>query len=327
MNRPRTLLDDILDRSNFSPVTHRQYQALIGSWVEFAGQDPRGWTRIAAQNFYEAQLARGVKIKTANQYIDKLRYVSHWFSVQHGGQDFAVVQTRRAPREASTRRALTDDEITALLATCNSALPISKRPIDRRDRTLIVVGLETGMREKSLRSVVLEEIHERGAYPYATVEIKGAGGLAKFDVPLSDTAMLVIHDWARWLRDHGIKHGHLFTQLPLRIDERGRRVFVPTGAPLTNTRIYQIVSDRADAAHIAHVHPHLFRHTFVTTRSLAGMDDPHIASITGHHVNSGLQGAAPTGMRPYFDLKKFGETARQSTPPWFAEHVQRMLEG
>jgi integrase len=327
MNRQRTVLDDILDRSNFSPVTRRQYEAMIGAWIEFAGPNPIGWTRLAAQRFYDEQLARGIKIKSANAYIECLRYVSHWYHSVHGGEDFAMVQLRSVPDQPKTRRALAPDEVGKLLATCEDELPISKRPIDRRDRTLLIVGLETGMRAKSLAGSMLENIHRR-PYPHITVPVKGAGGMATFDVPLSDTAMLAIEDWRGWLAGRGLKEGPLFASFKPFIDPKGHRAYEPVGG-VSSIRIYQIVTERAKIAKIAHVHPHLLRHTFITWRLMAGLTAPQIASITAHKLGSGssLPGGNLGEIGTYMDTKMLGDTARQSTPPWFADHVRKMMEG
>lgn len=323
MNRPRCVLDDILDRGDFSPVTRTQYERVIGMWVTFAGATPAGWTRLTAQRFYDSLLAEGTKAKTANLYIASLRYVSKWYATQYGGEDFAVVQTRSSEalgELSAPRRALKPDEVRDLLETCeDSLIPIAKRPVDRRDRALLITGLETGMRRISLAGMRLENIHKR-PYPFATVPIKGRGGRATFDVPLSDTALLAISDWAGWLAGRGVKQGPVFPTLHAGLDKKGGRYFEPGLTSLSLMRIYDLVTARGKAAGLKHVHPHLMRHTFVTWRKAEGLDVLAIASITGHKLNTEAK-----GLSPYFDLKALGETARQSTPPWFAEYVRGLI--
>jgi|SRR5215469_2073282 len=329
MNRSPCVLDGILDRSNFSPVTRAQYERVIGEWLEFAGLDPRGWTRLRAQNFYDDCLSRGVKVGTANNYIACLRYVSHWFHVQHGGEDFALIQIRDIIEEGrSVRRALTQSDVIALLATCSGSLPIAKRPLDRRDRALLVLGLETGMRSMSLEGSHIENVRER-PYPFITVPIKGRGGRKRFDVPLSDTAMSALDDWLGWLRAHDVKDGPVFRRLRPGIDRRGQRAYAVADG-ISQVMIYKIISRRAKEAGIAHVHPHLLRHTFITWRVASGLAAPFIAAITGHSLSTRHQDIPSNGLgeiATYFDLKAYAETARQSTPPWLAGHVHQMLEG
>jgi integrase len=331
MNRPRNILDEILDRSNFSSVTKQHYGNVIGAWIEFAGPNPQGWTRLAAQRFYEAALSRGIKIKSANDYLDCLRYVSRWYHTQYGGEDFAIVQTMQAPHQRAHRRALQPEEVLALLQTCDGALPIAKRPIDRRDRTLLIVGVETGMRAKSLRGLDIDKIHRSGSYPYVNVPVKGPGGTGTFDVPLSDTALLAIDDLAGWMRSQGAKRGPLFRGFRPALSERGQRGYIVAEEPIALISIHRILRVRSQAAGIAHAHPHLMRHTFITSRALAGLTPIQIASITGHHVEArralGGEHEDPGRMAGYYDLKPIAETARQSTPPWLADHVRRFIGG
>jgi integrase len=325
MNRQRSILDDILDRSNFSPTTRKQYERVIGDWLEFAGAHPKGWTRLQAQGFYAELLSRGVKLRTASTYMASLRYVSKWFSVQHGGEDFAIIQMQEAPVEKADRRALAQDEVEAMLATCEGKLPIGKRPVDRRDRTMLIVGLETGMRTMSLAGMQIENISTK-PYPCVKVPIKGKGGKATFEVPLSDTAMLALRDWNGWLRTQGVKDGPVFAKLTRSIQPNGFIKHSP-GSAISLVRIYQIIDERAEEAEIKHVHPHLLRNTFITWRLLAGLNAPQIASVTGHQLSSIAEfGGEWKNMTPYFDLKAIGETARQATPPWFATHVRNLVE-
>lgn len=330
MNRPHSILDGILERSNFSPRTRGQYESVIGDWIEFAGPHPSGWTRLKAQHFYDGALARGVKISTANNYISCLRYVSHWFAIQHGGEDFALIQIRDVSESRAPRRALTAQEVLALLATCDEELPISKRPIDRRDRTMLIVGLETGMRSMSLAGSLIENINTRQAYPFITVPVKGKGGRRMFDVPLSDTAMLALHDWLGWLRSQGVKDGPIFRGLRPLLDQKGHRAYAVATEGISQTRIYQTIRNRAEQAQIEHVHPHLLRHTFITWRVADGVPAPQIAAVTGHNLSGHHPSIPSSGMgelATYSDAKLLGGLAREFTPPWFAQHVRRLIDG
>jgi integrase len=321
LNRPRCILDDVLDRSDLSPTTRIQYEWVIGQWLKFAGTDPKGWTRLRAQLFYDQLVTSGIKTKTANGYLRSLRLVSHWFALQYGGEDFAVVQQRIAPN-SPRRRALSEDEVRALLLTCDGPMPLTERPYDRRDRALLVVGVETGMRRMSIAGMRIENIDERGDYPIALVPIKGRGGRATFEVPLSDTAMLALRDWIGWLRARGVSQGPVFR----RIDNRGRPK--PDDVGLSLAAINVLFEARAKRAGIEHVHPHLLRNTFITWRQMAGLNAPQIASITGHRTfKNELGDRSWGGMSPYLDLKALGAVARQATPPWFAEMVSGLVGG
>jgi integrase len=317
----RSPLHTILARANFSPRTKTSYARVIEQWLEFAGHDPKGWTRPRAQAFYDEMLTRGVSSDSANVYIASLRYVSKWYAIQENRPelDFALVQQREPIKhvEGKIQRALTKGEAQGLLATC-----AGDRPIDQRDRTLIVVGLETGMRRMSLAGMRLENLSTQNGYPVAKVPIKGAGGDLMFPVPLSSTASRMIENWRGWLRKQGMRQGAVFTGFHKRIGSKGRNTYEPTGE-ISLPAIYKILTRRAETAGIKGMHPHLLRHTFVTWRQDAGLSAIQIASITGHKT-LGIEWA---NMQPYLDLKMIAELARESTPIWLIEFVNNLQKG
>lgn len=316
-----SILHQTLERSNLAPRTREKYGRVIDSWIAFAGSDPRGWTKLRAQEFYDSMLARGVSTRSANVYVASLRYVSKWCAAQHGIDDFAVVQTKATGLSgaagyddddtATPRHALEPETALRLLAMCTQG---PQTLIERRDWTLMIVGLETGMRRMSLEAMRFDRI-KVAAYPSVFVPIKGAGGNATYHVPLSDTARAAIEGWRgelpKWRRD-----GCVFMGFTKRMDPtNGRNVFTP-GPKISASTIGKLISDRAAHARIEHVHPHLLRHTFITWRVAAGLSPVQVASITGHKPS-----AEWAGMTPYVDMAMIAADARNSTPPWLAKHV------
>lgn len=306
-----TILHQILDRSDFSPRTKTKYKRIIDRWIEFAGDAPAGWTRDKVQDWYDGLIKSGIKTQSANVYVASLRYVSRWYATRENNPalDFAIVQTRRGvdTDDDPPARALSQEDIEALLGTCDD-----NTAFDRRDRTLIVTGLETGMRRMSLEAMTFDCISVGAAgYPIAKVPIKGAGGRARFDVPLSDLAFETLTSWIEWLRKHRNyrnKRGPLFTSL------KG-----DTASAMSTTAINDMLAERSKRAGIEHVHPHLLRHTFVTMRQVMGLSVFQIAAITGHKVPG--MGAAAT----YVDMRSIANEARNSTPAWLAALVRKHL--
>jgi len=310
-----TVLHDILARGNLSPITRQKYIRHLNEWIAFAGEDPSGWTRMRMQEFYGQLLARGVSIRAANVYVSGLRFVSKWYAMLNAqpGLDFAIIQTQR---EANPKvgGVLGEAEIRALIDTC---APLA--PIDRRDRAMLIVGLETGMRRKSLAGMTLENIGKRAGCMRALVPIKGKGGVETWDVPLSDTSLIALEDWRKWLYNRGIKQGPTFPRLKKRLDKTGRLGYVPSGT-LTVEGVYAIIKARADAAGLPEVYPHLLRHTYYTTRTELGLSPEQRAAVTGVK----LQGLGP--QTAYIDLDALGIEARNATPEWFATYVRKLYE-
>lgn len=316
----KSVLHQILDRAGFSPVTKRNYARVIERWIDFAGADPAGWTPEAAQAFYDQLLDGGLTARTANVYLAGLRYVSKWYATRTHGIDFAVVQKQRGlkgrTKQGATRRydILTPEEITALLTTCRA-----REPVDLRDLAMLVVGLETGMRRMSLQGFRFEGL-THASYPGVTVPIKGPGGEETYNVPLSDTTMLALDPWLAWLRSKKIAAGAVFR----RVVKHGGKLTI--GDDLTMTGINEIIGARSKAAGIRHVNPHLLRHTFVSTRTIAGFTPLQIGVITGHKPGSvTVDGVRINlgGMQAY--IHSDVEPIRNSTPTWLRELVAELL--
>jgi len=326
----KTVLHQILDRSGFSPVTRSKYALVIDRFVEFAGSDPKNWTRDKAQEWYDSLIEGGIKPQSANTYLASLRYVSRWYATKtnNPANDFAIVQKRRGKaKDADDEDAapiLSEDEARDLLAACAPGERF-ETPADRRDFTMLVLALETGMRRMSLRGARIEEINARRGYPAIKVPIKGEGGEQMFNVPLSDTAKLALDGWIEWLRRRRITSGPVFRRFTAVRDDRGVR-YEPGEAPLTDTGINEIVAKRAKLAGIRHVNPHMLRHTFISWRSQADLTPFDISAITGHKVTAialgGMQ-IRPGAMETY--IHRDVNPIRNSTPKWLAELVTQTL--
>lgn len=319
MTPPVTVLHEILKRSGFSAVTKEKYRGVIDRWISYAGADPKSWTRERAQDFYDALLDE-VSVPSANQYMASLRYVSKWYATRNGNPalDFAIVQRQRGKgSKKKDSPVLGEEEIAILLNKTMGAM----QPVDLRDFAMFVVALETGMRRMSLRGMMLQAITyvATKGYTIAHVPIKGAGGEEMFDVPLSDTALEAMKPWRAWLADkpRKLKEGPVFRHVSgSRADDEAPSL----------TGINDIVAARALAAGLRHINPHMFRHTFITSRTIAGLTPLEIGTITGHKPGAitvdGVKiqlGAMGTYMHAQADK------ARNSTPAFLADLVYQLV--
>lgn len=315
-DKPKTELHEILSRGRFSPVTRTKYENVLDLWIEFAGQSPKNWTRKRAQEFYSMLCSR-MQVNSANVYIASLKYVSKWYAIVNDspGKDFAMIQTAEpsdAEKKGGVRAALTMADAEKMLRTCDKL-----SPLDRRDLAMIVMGLETGMRRKSLAGANIDKIGTPNGYPSINVPIKGRGGEATYDVPLSDTTIAAMQPWRAWLHEHKVNRGPLYRRLIPEMSRKGKRGYLVGDDGISDPMIAKVITARAKLAGIQHVHPHLLRHTFITWRDLAGLKPQEIASITGH--KGSIEGF--TGINPYLDMAAIGATVRNSTPIWLTELV------
>lgn len=294
------------------PSTKDTYLKDVKRFVAFAGADPKNWTRERTQEFYTELLA-AMKPQSANRVMASLRFVGNWYATQKAdaGLDFSQIQL--AHNKIQAREALEPEEAKALLGTCGVDPP------GIRDFALMVVGLETGMRRMSLASMDWATTELTDA-PRTSVVTKGRDELQV--VPLSPTAVAALRPWRLWSAVRGHDHGPVFAAIRGSIVSRDNR-FVVADEALSDQGIYAIVTQRAKAAGLRHVHPHLFRHSCITWRAEAGVPSQVIAALSGHRLPKDGLGT----MFRYIDKGSAPiiEQARASTPAWLAEFVTNHL--
>lgn len=305
-------LHEIVQNANdLAPTTRERYLRDLNQWIDFAGADPAGWTRRRASAFYATLLGRGMKPQSANRLMASVAYASRWWAhYEHDPNlDFAGVQAARA-KDKKPQHALDEETARRLLATCDASIA------GVRDFALLVVGLETGMRRMSLAGMTIEDTllgpTPRRAYPAAFVPLKGKDPAW---IPLSDTAVAALRPWLQVLAEHGAHAGPVFRPLAW----RGGRRAIATCA-LSKSALWKILDDRAQAAGLRHINPHLLRHTFVTWRVALRLQPHEIAAITHHDL-----GKALGALGGYMDLDEIGGRVRNATPPWLAELVRGRL--
>lgn len=322
-DRPTTRLHEILRRGRLSHTTRKKYRLILDRWVLFAGSDPRGWTRVNADRFRDLLVSEGKSAAAITMYMAALKYVSKWYASTDGGEDFAVLQPIEFANATAPQptRVLFPEQVEQLLQTCVAG---KNSLLDLRDLAMMIIGLDTGMRVSGLESLDFGTIGEQstgpsGLYPSAKISVKGRGGNKTFLVPLSDTCLAALGTWHRAIGEP--KRGPVLRRLVKHhVQSRGETVYKPSAEGISTTSIYKIVVERAEQAGIGHVHPHVFRHSFITWREQAKVPDAVIASVTGHTVPD--RGA----MERYLNMEALGEEGRKTTPPWFAQLARRLLK-
>lgn len=327
-----TPLHEIVTRSSrLVESTKKNYLADIDRWIAFAGVDTTKWTRYRAQEFYDYLIAvEGVKPQTATRVLAGLRYAASLWAKLEGKPDLdftSAIEHARTKGKAK-RSALTEEQAKKLLLHCRD-FPLGAE--STRDFALFVVALETGMRQMSLESMELDatgivalglkDVQTiKRSYPFTYVSLKGRG-TERVTIPLSDTAMRALTPWLTWLRTNRVQTGPVW-----RTYVRGARSFwsptqrtVRVGDGFSFSALYKLVVRRAKAAGIGHVHPHIFRHTFITWRLTAGVPPEQIAAITRHRLEDDKLGT----LYEYTDKdQQIAELARRTTPEWLRVLVE-----
>lgn len=269
--------------------------------------DPAIWTQKTVEAFHRALLAEGKTAGTANGAIYALRYAAKWFArreVQPHIEDFPRIELPRLSEEK--RDPLTFDEARLILETTRG-----KHPRDLRDRALIVVALETGMRRMSLSGMDWGNFSKSGGLDVCTVPIKRNKYGDTYAVPFSETALRSLKPWGVWLKKQGIVDGPIFRSL-----NTNALPYKVGTTPLTVDAIYDVIVKRAKQAGLEHKHPHELRHTFVSWRLNDDVPAFAVMAVTGHLLDR----ETPEIMKRYSGVM-VAERALKATPGWLKDLV------
>ena len=207
-----------------------------GDWAQASAEDVQRWMVWL--------LARYSDTYANNQYR-ALQQFFRWYATEDPADPRPNPMAGLRPPKVDNDKVVpvfTDAELAALLATCKGGGYEA-----RRDRAILSLFRDTGMRLSELAGLEMEDISLRTCEAIVT----GKGGkqrLVKFGYDAG-------RDLDRYLRE---RQRHALARLPqlwLGIRNRG---------PMTASGIYQMVSRRGDQAGVV-VHPHKFRLHFSHT--------------------------------------------------------------
>lgn len=206
-------------------------------------------------------------IGTRNTRLAAIRSLFHYASLRHPehAADIArvlAIPTKRHDQTIVTH--LTKPEIAALLAA-----PDTTTWIGRRDRTLIQVAIQTGLRVSELTALTRADTH-LGASPH--IACHGKGRKTRI-TPLDKPTTRQLNEW---LRERGGRPTDpVFTTsrgLPLTRDAIARRL----------TTYASIAAQHCPTLHAKNITPHVLRHTTAMRLLRAGVDTTIIALWLGH---------------------------------------------
>lgn len=169
----------------------------------------------------------------------------------------------------------TKDEIGALLKACERSRDWNKRagvnsnrPTAQRDRAIVYLLLDTGIRAEELCNITLEDLNMGNNS--ITVRGKGAGNdKAERTVYFGKQTARAV--WKYIAPRLGNPHGPLF------LNSR-----TPMGMPMNRNMLWQMLNDLGERAGVKNVHPHRFRHTFAVTYLRNGGDVFTLQNLLGH---------------------------------------------
>ncbi|HLS55717.1 MAG TPA: tyrosine-type recombinase/integrase [Zeimonas sp.] len=152
---------------------------------------------------------------------------------------------------------LGEAELTRLLATC-----AGRDFRSRRDRAIILLLLDTGLRRAECAALTLDDLD----LDAQTVRVQGKGRRARV-VAFGKRATLALDRYLRARREHPAAYRP--------------NLWLGRAGPMTPNGIYQVVRDRALEAGLPPVHTHQLRHTFAHAWLAAGGQEHDLMRLAG----------------------------------------------
>jgi integrase/recombinase XerC len=196
---------------------------------------------------------------------------------------------RRMPQPKKTKKLILvvpDDELTALLATCDG-----KTFRDRCDTAIIRLLLDTGGRLTETAMLDVDDVNLRRDL----IKVHGKGDKER-SIPFGEKTGQAL---ARYLR---VRAKHAGADLPaLFLSERGRKRLGRDG-------VKTMLRRRGEEAGIAHMHAHRFRHTLAHEWRLNGGDPDDLMAIMGWESREMLRvyGESAAAVRAEASHRKLG---------------------
>jgi site-specific recombinase XerD len=251
-----------LRAGNRSPATIKTYSKAVTQLDAFLAAQgmPRavgGIRREHVEAFIDDRLARQRPATAANRYRS-IQQFFRWLVDEGELRDspMAKMHPPTVPEEPPT--VLTDDNLTALWkATSGTGFE------DRRDRAIVRLLLDSGVRRAELAGLRLEDVDR----DQDVIIVMGKGRRPRA-VPYDREAA---RDLDRYIDRARKAHPHA-DEPWLWFGKKGR---------LTETGIAQMLRRRGREAGLDGLHPHLFRHTFAHQQLAAGMQETDLMRIAG----------------------------------------------
>lgn len=269
--------DRLTSQRNASPRTIKSYRdamKLLLTYVQRRTGTPPArldWTQLDAEmitaflNHLERD--RGNTARTRNLRLTAIRSLFCFAALRHPEHALLIQRVLAIPPKQIDKRLvtyLTAAEIDALVAA-----PDFRRWEGRRDRTMLLLAIQTGLRVSELINLDCRDVTVVvGAY----VQCDGKGRKHRA-VPLAEPVVNLLRVW---LAERGGRPDE-----PLFPTRTGRRLSRDAVALRVSTHI-RIAAESCPSLRSKRVHPHVLRHSCAMTLLEAGVDTSVIALWLGH---------------------------------------------
>jgi site-specific recombinase XerD len=259
-----------LRAGNRTPMTIKSYTEAVRQFDAFLASKamPRAVGAIHREHveaFIEDQLARLRPSSAANRYRSVQQFF-RWLVDEGEIRETPMVKMRPPTIPDAPPDVLRDEQIAALLkTTAGTGFD------ERRDRAIIRLLLDTGLRRAELAGLRLEDVDR----DQDVVHVLGKGRRPRA-VPYDRETACELDRYIDRARAH-----HSYADSPwLLLGKKGR---------LTENGISQLLKRRGRQAGLDGLHPHLFRHTFAHQMLSDGMQEGDLMRLAGWKSRQMLQ--------------------------------------
>ncbi|MDR1944242.1 MAG: tyrosine-type recombinase/integrase [Synergistaceae bacterium] len=284
-------MDSFLEYMSFereaSPNTVKAYRTDLLDWRRFCAEQGAQYYPVTPELFsrYLLQLKkRGLSSGTGTRRAVTLSAFSKYL-LYDGRVKSARPLGPLPKREKTLPQIMTEGEIERLIDSCEKidspgeAEGVKSREtyekkvaIGTRDRTMIEMAYDCGLRASELCSLKLSDMDETGGVIY----VKGKGDKERI-VPYVGALRGVVKRYIEESRPVLSRHGDGSARDLLFLSARGRA--------MSRKELWKIVQRRGRSAGISsksRLHPHVLRHSFATHLQRRGMDLRTLQELLGH---------------------------------------------
>jgi site-specific recombinase XerD len=245
-----------------SPATLDAYASAVRSLTDWAidhdrHTNPVDQDRGDIQDFMAHTLAHLSSGTAGTRY----RNLKQWFKwlLSEDEIDADPMEKMHHPTiEEKMPEVITEPDLRALLD-----VTAGRSFIDRRDRAIIRVMIDTGIRRGELAALTINDVDLDGQLLLVSRSKTKRGRL----VPIGHKATAELDKYIR------VRKTHKAASSPM--------LWLGQSGPISGDLVRKILAKRCDEAGIARIHPHRFRHTFAHRWQMAAGSEQDLARIAG----------------------------------------------
>lgn len=267
----------LTSQRNASPRTIESYRDAMKLLLTFVqqltGTPPvrLDWTQLDAEMITaflnHLEIERGNAARTRNLRLTAIRSLFSFAALRHPEHALLIQRVLAIPAKRIDKRLVTF--LTAAEADALVAAPDSRRWEGRRDRTMLLLAIQTGLRVSELTNLDCRDITLGVG---ANVQCDGKGRKHRA-IPLAEPVVNLLRVWLAERRGRPDE--------PLFPTRTGRRLSRDAVALRVSTHI-AVAAQSCPSLHSKRVHPHVLRHSCAMTLLEAGVDTSVIALWLGH---------------------------------------------